>query len=31
MELYQRAVEARRPDGCSRTRKAVELVDRIDF
>ncbi|MFE2727962.1 class I SAM-dependent methyltransferase [Kitasatospora sp. NPDC059327] len=29
--LYQRAVEARRPDGVLRDPKAVELVDRIDY
>ncbi len=29
--LYQRAVEARRPDAVLRDPKAVELVDRIDY
>ncbi|GAA2275903.1 MULTISPECIES: class I SAM-dependent methyltransferase [Kitasatospora] len=29
--LYQRAVEARRPDGLLHDPKAVELVERIDF
>ncbi|MFE9423787.1 class I SAM-dependent methyltransferase [Kitasatospora sp. NPDC006697] len=29
--LYQRAAEARRPDGVLRDPKAIELVDRIDY
>jgi O-methyltransferase involved in polyketide biosynthesis len=29
--LYMRAVEARRPDGVIDDRKAVELLERIDY